>query len=210
MLQRIRFTYSKTTPLRYTGHLDLHRVWERTFRRSRLPVAFSQGFSPTARLHMACALPFGFTSRCEILDLWLSEAMPLPDVITALTPCIPPGIEIHSCEEVDLKGPALQMIVRASDYIILLLESPGVDEIQTRIAALLAASQLPRIWRERNYDLRPLVEALEMTGADENGRIILRAQLATRENATARPEELLSALGLDPLATRVERMNIIF
>lgn len=210
MLQRIRFTYAKTTPLRYTGHLDLQRVWERTLRRSRLPVAFSQGFSPTARFHMACALPLGFTSRCEILDLWLSDSMPLPEVMAALQPCIPPGIEIHSFEEVDLKAPALQTIVRSSNYQILLLDSPGFEEMQTRIAVLLGAAQLPRVWREKNYDLRPLVEALEITGTDGNGRFILHAQLATRENATGRPEELLSALGLDPLAARVERMAIIF
>lgn len=210
MLQRIRFNYAKTTPLRYTGHLDLQRVWERTLRRSRLPVAYSQGFSPTVRFHMACALPLGFTSRCEILDLWLADAMPLSDVMAALQPCVPPGIEIHSLEDVDLKAPALQNIVRSTNYQILLLESPGLEEMHNRVAALLAADQLPRVWREKNYDLRPLVEALEFAGTDENGRLILTAQLAIREGATARPEELLSALGLDPLAARVERLNILF
>ncbi len=210
MLQRIRFTYAKTTPLRYTGHLDLQRVWERTLRRSRLPVAYSQGFSPTVRFHMACALPLGFTSRCEILDLWLANAMTLPEVMASLQPCVPPGIEIYSFEEVDLKAPALQNVVRSSRYEILLLESPGLEEMHTRVAALLAADQLPRIWRDKNYDLRPLVEALEFAGTDQNGRLILIAQLAIREGATGRPEELLSALGLDPLAARVERQSILF
>ena len=43
---RIRITFSKTAAMRYTGHLDLHRAWERTFRRAGLPLAYSQGFHP--------------------------------------------------------------------------------------------------------------------------------------------------------------------
>ena len=50
---RIRITYAKRGELRYTGHLDLQRVWERTLRRSGLPIVFSQGFNPLPKLQLA-------------------------------------------------------------------------------------------------------------------------------------------------------------
>ena len=47
--------------MRFTGHLDLHRAWERTFRRAHLPLAYTQGFHPQPRIQLAGALPLGFT-----------------------------------------------------------------------------------------------------------------------------------------------------
>jgi radical SAM-linked protein len=48
--------------MRYTGHLDLYRTWERTLRRAGLPLAYSQGFKPHPRIVLACALPLGCTT----------------------------------------------------------------------------------------------------------------------------------------------------
>jgi hypothetical protein len=59
LMQRIRIQYAKTEPLRYTGNLDMHRIWERTLRRARLTIAYSQGFHPQPRLNQACPLPLG-------------------------------------------------------------------------------------------------------------------------------------------------------
>ncbi len=61
-MQRLRLTFAKTAAMRYTGHLDLHTTWERTLRRARLPLAYSQGFHPQPKIQLASALPLGFTS----------------------------------------------------------------------------------------------------------------------------------------------------
>ena len=60
-MQRIRLTYSKGGELKYTGNLDMMKVWERTFRRARLRIAYSQGFNPQPKIHQALPLPLGFT-----------------------------------------------------------------------------------------------------------------------------------------------------
>ena len=88
---RVRITFSKTPAMRYTGHLDLHRAWERAFRRAGLPLAYSQGFHPGPRLNLACALPLGFTSECEIVDAWLDGDLALSEIETALTGALPPA-----------------------------------------------------------------------------------------------------------------------
>jgi radical SAM-linked protein len=77
MTIRIRISFSKFGAMQYVGHLDLHKSWERTFRRSGLPLEYSQGFHPQPHLNLACALPVGFTSQCELLDAWLEQELPL-------------------------------------------------------------------------------------------------------------------------------------
>ena len=139
MTARIRLTYTRSEPFRYTGHLDFQRAWERTLRRSRLPVAYSQGFNPQVRLHLACALPLGLTSQYELVDFWLEDAVPPEDIRTALEKAFPPGIELLQVEEVDLKAPALQNQVAASDYEITLLDAipqPDLEERESRPCCL--------------------------------------------------------------------------
>ena len=81
---RVRITFAKTDAMRFTGHLDLHRAWERTFRRAGLPLAYTQGFSPHPRINLASALPLGFTSERELVDIWLEQELPASAVTAAL------------------------------------------------------------------------------------------------------------------------------
>lgn len=212
-LTRYRVSYTRGPEMRYVSHLDLQLVWERTFRRARLPIAHSQGFTPHPRFHMASALPVGFTSRCELADIWLDLPLPLPQLREDLQRAAPPGLMIDRIEQVPLSLPALQTLVRTAEYEAAfpfegILEAgkdaPPVPIHQQMVSDFLAASSLVRERRGKMYDLRPLVHSLELT---ENG--ILKMSLAAREGATARPEEVLSALGLDPSQARVERTRLI-
>ena len=72
MTMRLRVTFAKTEPMRFTSHLDLYRAWERMLRRAGFPLVFSQGYNPRPRLQLATPLPLGITSRFEIIDFWLS------------------------------------------------------------------------------------------------------------------------------------------
>ena len=205
---RLRITFAKTPAMRYTGHLDLHRAWERTFRRAGLPLAYSQGFNPHPRLNLASALPLGFTGEAEVIDAWLDEDLPLSEVQSALQPVLPPGLQLVTIESVDLHLPALQTVLEASEYRLVFLEPfPALEE---HVSALLSASSLPRRWRERDYDLRPLVLDIHLLPADSAGLPQLSLRLSAREAATGRPEEVVSALGRDPNLARVHRTRLLF
>ncbi len=205
---RLRITFAKTPAMRYTGHLDLHRAWERTFRRAGLPLAYSQGFNPHPRLNLASALPLGFTGEAEVIDAWLDEDLPLSEVQSALQPVLPPGLQIVQIESVDLHLPALQTVLEASEYRLVFLEPfPALEE---HVSALLSTTSLPRRWRERDYDLRPLVLDIHLLPADSAGLPQLSLRLSAREAATGRPEEVISALGRDPNLARVHRTRLLF
>jgi len=207
-LTRYRIHYQRGSELRYVGNLDMQLGWERTLRRARLPVAFSQGFNPRPRFHMASALPLGFTSNCEIFDLWLNHALDAQEVASKLQHSAPPGLLIDDAAVIPLNLPALQTLVSAAEYRAIVREMPPDLDLARAVSEILAAAELPRVWRSKPYNLRPLIFALQMD-APEGGWPVLVMRLSAREGATGRPEEVLSALGLDPTAARVTRVQLV-
>jgi radical SAM-linked protein len=188
---RLRIAYSKTAHMRFTGHLDLYRTWERLIRRARLPLAYTQGFNPHPKINLSPALPLGFTSECELIDIWLEADIPLKTVLDRLKNSAPPGIIISAVQEIDLGAPAIQNQVVSALYAITLQEP--LPDLREKVKQLLAADTLPRERRGKSYDLRPLIESLAIE--DPGSPAILSAQLACREGATGRPEEVLAELG---------------
>ncbi len=202
---RIRITFAKVGALRYTGHLDLHRLWERTARRAELPLAYSQGFHPQPKLAIAAALPLGFSSRCEVLDMRLEHEIPLEGLREKLQDTLPTGIQVVSVESVDEKLPALQTLVASAEYQVTLTESFDGIELKRRIDSVTATESIIRERRGKTYDLRPLIEMLDL---EPDGKIFMR--LAAREGATGRPEEVLDMLGIRFEETRIERTQLLF
>lgn len=205
---RLRITFAKTAAMRYTGHLDLHRTWERTIRRAGLPLAYSHGYNPRPRIQIAAALPLGFTSRHELVDVWFEDPLEIPQIREALEKAAPPGVKILDIRQVDLRSPALQTQKIAADYTVTFLEP--VPDLDARIEAIRSAGQLPRQRRGKEYDLRPLVEEIQPLPEDEDGRQSIHLRLALREGATGRPEEVLLEMGIQPELARVQRQRIIF
>ena len=213
---RIRLTFSKQGALRYTGHLDLHNLWERAARRAAIPLAYSQGFHPQPKIQLASALPLGFSSRTEMMDIWLKEDCEIAKLRDDLQSMLPSGIQILSIEQVDDRAPALQTQVVSAEYEVT-IPAEFASGLDGKVAALLQADSLPRERRGKQYDLRPLIEELTLTpsplpererGAEGDVRVFLR--LTSRAGATGRPEEVLDHLGIPAEATRIERTRLIF
>ncbi len=203
---RIRITFSKTGAMQYVGHLDLFRSWERTFRRAGMPLAYSLGFHPQPRLNLACALPVGFTSQCELLDAWLDD-YPFEQLQPALTSALPPGLSIINLNSIAEHAPALQTQVLSAVYLISFLDTiPGLE---VRLQKILDAEHLPRMRHSRSYDLRPLIESACLLPPKARKPLQLKVQLASRQAATGRPEELLAEMGINFEDTQIHRERIL-
>ena len=152
---RVRVTFSKQGALRYTGHLDLHRLWERAARRADLPLAYTRGFHPTPKIQLASALPLGFSSRCEVADFYLTEDLDVATLPSRLQPALPSGLSVLKAQSIDEGAPALQTQLVAAEYEVTLLDSASASNLEVRLAALVDAPSLPRERRGKPYDLRP-------------------------------------------------------
>jgi radical SAM-linked protein len=210
---RMRVTFATDESIKYVGHLDLARSWERAIRRARLPMSYSQGFNPQPRIQFAAALPVGFTGAAEVLDVFLEEEMEADRFLLLLRPALPHGLRLLSAEPVPRELAALQSQVRAAVYWVQVATDEPPSSFRARLHAFLARSSA---WRERRhgdkrirYDLRPLVEMLTYRGACELGQSF-ETRMRSEPGATGRPDELLAELGFAQSTRRIERRQILF
>lgn len=211
--QRLRLWFARGRELRYVSHLDMARAWERSFRRAGLPVAYSRGFNPRPRFQIAAALPVGVTGRRELIDVWLDSPLTPQDLLDRLRPVLPRGLDALDVQQVDLRAPSLQSQMRAASYLVAVNSREPVAAIQTRIESLLDA---PVIMRQRHhkgkmqaYDLRPLVQSVEVKPRGDEERV-LSMRLQASPQGAGRPDEVLDVLGLSTVPHSIERTNLYF
>ena len=208
---RIRIRFTKAGKIRFVSHRDVARLFERALRKLRLPVAYSEGFSPRPKLSFGLALSVAHESDAEYLDVEL-ENRPVPDLEDLprqFTEALPDGLEVVG---VDALGPgmeSLQQAIVSCTWRIEVLGAPEA-EVTAAVAEALASTELPlervRKGKTTVADVRPAILDLQIDGPTENGVQIV-AQLAT-ESVSLRPTELVEVLGIDGLEEgRVRRTH---
>ena len=75
---KLRIQFSKYGPLRFIGHLDVMRFFQKAIRRAGIDIAYSSGFSPHQIMSFASPLGLGVESRGEYLDIQVNEPMKIP------------------------------------------------------------------------------------------------------------------------------------
>ncbi|MBE0686200.1 MAG: DUF2344 domain-containing protein [Anaerolineaceae bacterium] len=206
MNYRYRINYSKKEGMRYTSNLDIHKMWERTFRRAKLPLTYSQGFHPQPKIQQASPLPLGFLSDYEIVDFFLDQEIDLLSLETTLTNSLPSGISINSIVQINPIVPALQTQTIASEYDVYFLEEFDTNKIGEKIHELKSKDTVNRVRRAKPYDLRPLIIDLDISLEKP---CYLKMLLKSKDGATGRPEEVLRELDIPLEFTRIIRKKII-
>jgi radical SAM-linked protein len=216
--RRVRLRFTKAGKIRFTSHRDVARMWERALRRSRLPVALSQGFNPHPLLSFGLALPTGCESRGEYLDARLESVRPgetpLPGLPHLLTELLPEGMAVQVVAPISMAEGSLQQEVASCTWELEVLGVIG-EELKERIEQTLAAPSLTvqreRKGRQTEDDIRPAILSLALTGEDsleQGGHPIgrIRAELATHPRSV-RPSDLVSAFGTDVVLARACRTH---
>lgn len=91
---RVRIRFCKQGDLRWIGHRDLVRGWERLFRRAGIPLAHSQGFHPKPKMSFPSALALGIEGLDEVMEVELAEPCSVEELQTKLSAFAPPGLGI--------------------------------------------------------------------------------------------------------------------
>jgi uncharacterized protein (DUF2344 family) len=210
---RLRVRFAKRGKVRFTSHRDTARIWERALRRAGVPVAYSQGFSPRPRISFGLALPTGYQSDGEYLDVqidadrWSSSerlalvgprdgtVLGVDELPSMLADALPRGFDVHAVAPLEDRVESLQEMVTACTWRFTIRD---IDEATARaaVADLLAASTVvvEREHKGRTVvdDLRPAVGELTVIDAVEHG-VELEATLPAKPRVV-RPAELVTAL----------------
>lgn len=213
-MQRLRVTYSHQGPLRYVGHLDVVRTWERALRRADVPLAYSAGFNPQAKLQFASGLPLGTTGRAEIMDVVLNEELDPAAFAEQVAPHLPAGLAIVAVAEAPVKTKALQGLLLASEWQADVQTDLGVAELEARVRTFLESASVEatrtRKGKKVSYDLRNLVLEMQVAGEAEPGWRRLLITLRSEPSATGRVDAVLAALELGDAVARIDRQRLIF
>lgn len=114
---KVRIRFSKEGPVRFVGHLDTMRCFQKAVRRAKLPAAFSGGYSPHMIMSFASPLGVGVESEGEYFDLELAEELPVEEIKERLDQVMPEGLHVTGvrCVPDGKKGNAMSLVA-AADY----------------------------------------------------------------------------------------------
>ncbi|GGI06817.1 TIGR03936 family radical SAM-associated protein [Egicoccus halophilus] len=213
--QRIRIRWTKQGRTRFVSARDLTSVWERALRRADLPIAYSEGFTPHAKVSFPDALSVGYESTGEYAELTFAVPIAPAGDLARLSATLPEGMDITTYLEVPDGAPKLARMLRATLWE---QEWPSADAaaladlLRRRSDALLAADRAEVVRHrpdgDRTIDVRPAILALAVSyragsgGGDattDGARTVLRAVLRN-DGPTVRPHDLKAALSHDDVA----------
>ncbi|MCK9245475.1 MAG: TIGR03936 family radical SAM-associated protein [Anaerolineaceae bacterium] len=206
---RIRVRYSKVGNLRFVGHLDTQRLFERALRRANLPLRYTQGFNKRIRLNLASALPLGFTSSAEVLDFWLDEALDSREIFQKLQEALPAEIRIIDLNPVSNSLPSLQASVLSSDYRIWLPRNLRPEDFQQKLDQLLQAPEILVSRRNKSVDYKPLIFESDLQ-TDSDSKLVWNLRLSSTPEGNARPDDILNLLEINPAVCLIERVGLNF
>jgi radical SAM-linked protein len=209
--QRLRIRYRLLPAACELRHRDIVTAWEEAARAAGLTISYSTGKRPAAQISLAAPLPQGATSDCELVDVYLAERVEPGEALRRLGAGLPPGLEATDTREVGVNAPSLQSALRWAEY-----EADGpaggrsAYDVCRAIEQLLVADAVPAEYRRetklREYDLRPLVLDIRLTG-ERDGAFRLMMRLRAEQDNTARADQVAIALGL-PEPLRVHRTRL--
>jgi len=198
-VQKVRIEYSKKGPIRYIGHLDLMHTFFRAFKRANLPVSYTQGFNPRVKCSFSPALPLGFESEAEYIELYLDKKIDISSSIDNLQKNLPERITIHDIKRLPLFGKSSNAKIRAVAYRINLCQFSGKstvspiaskEDIEGKIRNFMDRGEILLIdKRGRRINVRPLISSIEMA-RDWDIRLLLK----TREGFNLNPRIIIKTL----------------
>lgn len=212
MLARYRLQYGRDKDLIYVSHLDLMRFWERAFRRARIPLAYTEGFTPHPRISLAAPLAMGISSEAELLDAFLQSFIPPASLSESMKKQMPSGINLGRIWRLPAEAPSLQSQTLFAEYLVNLDTNKSEAEIKEAIKSFLSKEDVP--WQHsrdtgpRHYNLRLLVKELWFISWI-GGQCSLGMKLKADATGSGRPEQVALALGFEKYPTSMHRTRLI-
>lgn len=179
MKTRMRFT--KTGSLKFIGHLDCMRFFQKAIRRAKLDVAYSNGFNPHQIMSFASPLSVGLTSDGEYIDIEFNSLpdMPEEEIVEYLNRYMTEELFVTEIHVLDDKSKTSMALLNACDYMITLknggtfsenTESPSDFSLQDSFTEFMAQEKINVVKKtkksETEIDLKPLILSYAFSGEE--------------------------------------------
>jgi radical SAM-linked protein len=189
-----RLLFEKTGNAIWISHLDLMRLFQRSFKRAGLHLKHSQGFSPRPLVAIALPLSVGVESKCELLDFDLDgEHVPNDEIMERLNDALVEGVTVRQVYD---NGAKIKHLAYLSCVVSLEYDAGIPQDAANQIQALFAQEQLIVTKKGKNgtveQDIIPMIKKLEVVEADSN-TLELHAQVCC-QNPSLNPTQLSAAI----------------
>lgn len=199
---KVRIKFTKEGPIKFVGHLDTMRYFQKAVRRAELPAAFSTGYSPHMIMSFAAPLGVGIESRGEYFDIDFKESLPSAEIVSRLNAVMTEGVTILSAVQVEegKAGKAMSLVAAADYYVNFRPGREPSEDWKERILDFYQQNQILVTKTTKNgeteVDIRPFIYKLYLEG----DKVFL--QLASASGNYTRPDTVMDAflafLGADP------------
>lgn len=188
-----RALFEKLDNARFISHLDLMRLFQRAFKRARLPLTHTQGFNPRPSVSIALPLSLGAESHCELLDFDLESPVPLEDIRNRLNAALIDGIRVR---EVYDNGAKIKYLALLQSRLTLEYDGGIPAGAESAIGQLFTREALVLEKKNRNgvtqQDIIPMIRNLEISRISE-GELRLDV-LHCCQNPSLNPMQLGAAI----------------
>lgn len=211
---KVRIKFAKQGAMKFIGHLDIMRYFQKAVKRAGLDAAYSEGFSPHMIMSFAAPLGVGVTSEGEYFDLELKTPMSSEEAVERLNQVMVEGMEVLSVREVPegKKGKAMSLVA-AADYLVSFREGmePGKDW-KEKVPAFMEQQEIRILKKtkknEKEVDIKPYIYEMEIRGES----IFLKLAAGSVKNT--KPELVMEAFygfcgqEFQPLSLLNHRMEV--
>ena len=163
---KIRIKFAKQGVMKFIGHLDIMRYFQKAIRRAEIPIAFTSGYSPHMIMSFANPLGVGLTSDGEYFDIELTESIASKEAVRRLNEQMVDGMEIVSFVQIpDDKKSKGMSIVAGADYLSSVKNGSLPEDLAEKLEAFYAQNEICVVKKtkksEKEVDIRPMIYKLE-------------------------------------------------
>ncbi len=198
---KIRIKFRKWGCMKFIGHLDMLRYFQKAMRRADVDIRYSEGFSPHQIMSFAAPLGVGITSDGEYFDIEVHSTKASAEMLNDINATMVDGVEVTGYVALPDDAKTAMSIVTAADYVLSYKEgyaSPlSVSEWASEIDALFTYAEAFTIIKktkksEKEMDLKPLVYAFKVI--EQNGKPAFYINVSTGSVDNIKPELLLASM----------------
>lgn len=187
---KVRIKYTKSGTMKYIGHLDVMRYFQKATKRAGLDIAYSQGFSPHQLMSFAAPLALGVTSEGEYFDAEFNSLVSSEEFIRRYNEQMVEGMAVNDVILLSDGAKNSMSIVAGSDYLVTMKEHK--DELLAVVPNLLEKETIEVLRKtkknEKVEDIKPGIFQLYVN----DDKIYMF--LAAGSEYNLKPESVLEAL----------------
>ena len=164
---KARIKFRKHGVMKFIGHLDVMRFFQKVMRRADIPIAFSGGFSPHMIMSFANPLGVGVTSDGEYFDIELTEEIDMKAAVARMNATVVEGIEIVNMVPIsDDKKQTGMSIVAAADYLSSLKNGAFPEDWKEKAEGFMNQPSISIVKKtkksEKEVDIKPMIYKFEV------------------------------------------------